>query len=254
MAAVPGRAAVFAQCLSDRRPAFSIDVDAVFAAASIIKLAIMLTAYQAIDRGNVRLESTVGFDRNDIVGGSETFATVRPGATATLAALLDAMIRRSDNAAANALLDRFGFAAINRVIARAGMKRTRLRRYFLHFSKSHENETSAADTGALLLAIARGARGESTPLATQRSCRAMVAMLLGQEDREKIAPGLPPGLPLANKTGELPGVRHDAGIVDPYGPRPYVLVVLEGDLRDQAAGVAGINRISRAVYDALGRR
>jgi beta-lactamase class A len=252
VAAIPGRAAVFAQRVSASQPAIAIAPTAVFAAASVIKLAIMVTAYQAVDRGDVRLDSPAPFDANDIVAGSATFATARPRATATIGALLRAMIQRSDNTAANALIDRFGFANINRVVARAGLKKTRLRRYFLHFSKAHENETDAVDVGTLLLAIARGARSESTGPASARSCRAMVDTLLGQEDREKIARGLPPGVPLADKTGELPGVRHDAGIVDPYGPRPYVLVVLEGDLRDQAAGVTGINRISRAVYRMLG--
>jgi len=238
--------------VSAARPAIAIAPADVFAAASVIKLAIMVAAYQAIDRGAMSLDSTVAFDANDIVGGSETFATARPRATATIGALLRTMIRQSDNTAANALIDRIGFATVNRVAARAGLKRTRLRRYFLHFSKTHENETDAVDIATLLLAVARGARGESTQIASARSCRAMVNTLLGQEDREKIARGLPPGVPLANKTGELPGVRHDAGIVDPYGPRPYVLVVLESDLRDQSAGVLGINRISGAVYRQLG--
>ncbi len=252
VAAIPGRTAVFAQRVSETRPAIAIAPTAVFAAASVIKLAIMVAAYQAVDRGEIHLDSPAPFDANDIVGGSETFATARPRATATIGALMRAMIRQSDNTAANVLIDRFGFATINHVAARAGLKKTHLRRYFLHFSKTHENETDAADVGMLLLAIARGARGETTAIASARSCRAMVDTLLGQEDREKIARGLPPGVPLANKTGELPGVRHDAGIVDPYGANPYVLVVLEGDLRDQAAGVAGINRISRTVYRELG--
>jgi beta-lactamase class A len=251
-AAIPGRVAVFAQRVSDRRPAIAIAPTAVFPAASVIKLAIMVTAYQAMDRGDLELDAPAPFDANDVVAGSETFESARPGATATIGDLLRAMIRRSDNTASNALIDRLGFAAINRVIARAGLRRTKLQRYFMHFSSQHENETDALDTATLLLALARGARGEPTQIASARSCRAMVDMLLGQEDREKIARGLPPGVPLANKTGELLGVRHDAGIVDPYGPHPYVLVVLERDLRDQTAGVAGIARISRAVYRQLG--
>ena len=254
VAAIPGRAAVFAQRVSAAQPAIAIAPTTVFAAASVIKLAIMVAAYHAAERGEVALDSAARFDANDVVGGSETFAHAQPGGSATIGVLLRAMIQQSDNTAANVLIDRFGFATINRVAARAGLKKTRLRRYFLHFSKTHENETDAVDIGTLLLAIARGARGESTGIASARSCRAMVGTLLGQEDREKIARGLPPGVPLANKTGELLGVRHDAGIVDPYGPHPYVLVVLEDELRDQTAGVIGINRISRAVYRELSAR
>jgi len=248
--AIPGRAAVFAQRPGDHVPAIAIADDEVFPAASVIKLAIMLTAYRAVDAGRIRLDTRIRFAAVDVVGGSETFASAKPGQSATLEALLRAMIRQSDNTAANALLDRFGFGTINGEIAAAGLRHTRLRRYFLHFSTAHENVTTARDIGSLLLAIERGAHG-MLGIASRQACRAMIELLRGQEDHEKIARGLPPGVPLANKTGELPGVRHDAGIIDPDGRRPYVLVVLEADLRDQARGVAGINRISRAVYDGF---
>jgi beta-lactamase class A len=247
-AAVPGRVAVFARQVTGPEETVAFNADEPFPAASIIKLAIMLTAYRAIERGRISLATPVAFAARDIVGGSETFESARPGETAPLGALLKAMIRQSDNSAANALVDRFGFATINDVVVQAGLRNTYLRRYFMYFSKAHENVTTARDIGSLLLQIERGARGDTVGLASARSCRAMVDTLLGQEDREKIAPGLPRGVPLANKSGELPGARHDAGIVDPYGARPYVLVVLEKNLDDQDAGVAGINRISRSIY------
>ncbi len=246
--AVPGRVAVFARRVTQPEETVALNADELFPAASIIKLAIMLTAYREIERGRVSLATQVAFRPGDVVGGSESFGSAQAGEAAPLGSLVRAMIRQSDNSAANALVDRFGFATINRVAAQAGLRRTRLRRYFMYFSKARENVTTARDVGTLLLEIERGARGEGGSLASARSCRAMIDTLLGQEDREKIAPGLPRGVPLANKTGELPGARHDAGIVDPYGPRPYVLVVLEKDLDDQALGVAGISRISRTVY------
>jgi beta-lactamase class A len=246
--AIPGQVAVFARQVSGLEETVALNADEIFPAASIIKLAIMVTAYRAIERGRLSLATPIAFEARDVVGGSETFGSARAGETASLGALLRAMIRQSDNSAANALVDRFGFAAINDAVAQAGLRRTRLRRYFMYFSTVHENVTTARDIGSLLLQIERGARGEDVPLASRGSCRAMIDTLLGQEDREKIAPGLPPGVPLANKTGELPGARHDAGIVDPYGTRPYVLVVLEKNLDDQELGVAGINRISREIY------
>ena len=49
-------------------------------------------------------------------------------------------------------------------------------------------------------------------------------------------------------------MRNDVAIVDPYGPDPYVLVVLEKELGDQDLGVAGINRISRSIYDSFRER
>ena len=245
--AIPGHVAVFARELSGAARTVSVDAGEPFPAASIIKLAVMVAAYRAIDAGRISPATPIVFSAADIVAGSESFGSMRAGGSAPLGALLLAMIRQSDNSAANALIERFGFAAVNAVSAQAGLPNTRLRRYFMYFSKTHENVTSARDVGTLLGEIARGARGERVTLASVRSCRAMVNTLLGQEDREKIAAALPRGIPLANKTGELPGVRGDAGIVDPYGPRPYVLVVLEKDLGDQTRGVAGIRRIARTV-------
>jgi beta-lactamase class A len=246
--AIPGRAAVFARQVTGQEETIALNADELFPAASVIKLAIMVTAYRAIERGRIALATPVAFAPGDVVGGSETFGAARAGDAAPLGSLLTAMIRQSDNSAANALVDRFGFATINEVSLQAGLHRTHLRRHFMHFSKTRENVTTARDIGSLLLQIERAARGDGTALASAHSCRAMIDTLLGQEDREKIAPGLPPGVPLANKSGELPGARHDAGIVDPYGARPYVLVVLEKDLDDQDRGVAGITRISRSIY------
>jgi len=71
--------------------------------------------------------------------------------------------------------------------------------------------------------------------------------LLQQEDREKIAQGLPAGIPLANKSGEISGVRNDVGIIDPFGDAPYVLAILTKDLDDYNAGINAIVRITRRV-------
>jgi beta-lactamase class A len=235
----PARVAVFAQRLSEPRPAVSIRADEAFPAASLIKLAIMLAAYRAIDRKKLRLTTEIPIGVNDIVAGSDSFGSVRPGSTAPVSRLLKAMIQQSDNTAGNALLRSLGFADVNAVIASYGLTDTKLQRYFMHFSTTHDNLTTARDIATLLLTIERA------------HDRAAIDLLLGQEDHETIAAGLPPGVPLANKTGELVGVRHDAAIVDPYGRRPYVLVVLTKNLTSQQQGVLEIEAISQDVYRSL---
>jgi beta-lactamase class A len=257
---VPGTAAVYARSIAAAAPLVSINATTQFPAASIIKLWIMVIVFRAIDAGELTPSLQVPIAEHDIVGGSETFGSASPGQMASLARLVKAMIQQSDNTAANALTRYLGFERINREIERAGFRATRMQRYFMYFPSVHDNLTSAGDVGELLVRIARGARdetggsarGEAGGIASNASCRAMVRTLLGQEDREKIAPGLPAGTPLANKTGELPGVRHDAGIVDPFGASPYVLVVLEKNLSDQRRGVRAINDISKIVFGLLG--
>jgi beta-lactamase class A len=63
--------------------------------------------------------------------------------------------------------------------------------------------------------------------------------------------GLPKGTPVANKTGEIDGVRNDVAIVDPFGDEPYVLTVLTKNLQDYGDGLTAIRRIARAVNSAI---
>jgi beta-lactamase class A len=130
-----------------------------------------------------------------------------------------------------------------------------LRRHFLDFGAilHHSNNlTTARDMGTLLYAIERGWREGLRTVASPRTCRLMIDLLLQQEDRDKIARGLPRGVPLANKTGEITGVRNDVGIVDPYGDSPYIIAVLTKGLNDFSLGVRAIRRIARAVDGRLG--
>ena len=72
-------------------------------------------------------------------------------------------------------------------------------------------------------------------------------ILLRQEFSEEIPAGLPPGVPVAHKTGWITGTRHDAAIVYPPGGTPYVLVVLtSGIAQDDVARtlIADISRMS----------
>jgi beta-lactamase class A len=244
-----GRVAVFLQRISDRSPLVLMRADEIFPSASIIKLFIMLAVYQAVESGSLSLDARITIHAKDIVPASESFGSVHPGTSAPVFALLKAMIQQSDNTAGNALISYLGFADINAVIARHGFTDTRLQRYFMYFSKKHDNLTTAREVGDLLLLIARAARTAGAK--HHRDFGSMIDVMLGQEDRETIAAGLPPGTPLANKTGELPDVRHDAAIVEPYGRNPYVLVVLTDRLASQSDGVAGIRAISKTVWESL---
>jgi len=190
----------------------------------------------------------------DVVGDSPTIESAPSGTAFAVSTLAHAMITQSDNSAANTLITLLGFDAINATARTAGLRHTQLKRHFLDWTAMvhHSNNlTSPRDMGWLLYSIERGAREGIPTVAQPRSCRRMIDILLQQEDHEKIAAGLPAGVPLANKTGEITGVRSDVGIVDPYGASPYVLAVLTKDLTDYDLGVEAIRRIARAVNEAL---
>ena len=225
-----------------------------FPSASTIKLLILVTLFQTIERHPEVWTHRIALTRDDFVGGSEVLDAYNPGDKIAISRLARAMIEASDNTASNVLISYLGFDRINSAAHRAGMHDTQLKRHFMDYNAivhHSENWTTAHDMGLLLYQIERGAHEAVTTVASPLSCRHMIDILLNQEDRDKIARGLPKGIPLANKTGEIDGVRNDVGIVDPYGESPYVIAVLEKNLADFSNGVIAIRRIASAVHGAL---
>jgi beta-lactamase class A len=235
---------------------YTIDPDERFPSASTIKLPIMLTVYRAYESRSASPETRVRVNEWDLVGGSPFLEYALPGSTYPMGVLVQHMIRQSDNACSNALISHFGFDRINATAHDAGMTRSQLKRHFLDFTAivhHSDNLTTARDLGTVLYQIERGAREAIPTVAKPESCRAMIGILLGQEDRDKIPAGIPRGVPIANKTGEISGVRNDAAIVNPYGDLPYVIVVLTKNLDDEGSGIVAISRISQRVWGDLTR-
>ncbi len=254
IAEIPGTTSVYVRTMDEGPPLATIRQDERFSAASTIKLAIMLTAYHAYENGTATPHTAVRVNTGDLVGGSPSLGYARVGQHYQMAFLIKAMIQQSDNGASNMLISHFGFTRINQAIQSAGMTRTKLARHFLDYLaivKHNENVTTARDLGSLVHALERGAREGIDTVASVASCRAMIATMLGQEDRTKIPRGVPRGIAIANKTGEIDGVRNDVAIVDPAGEIPYILVVLTKGLRNEGAGNAGIAAISRRVFAHL---
>jgi beta-lactamase class A len=251
VARIPGVTGIYARTLADEAPLVSVRAGEPFASASVIKLAIMLTVYRAYDAGTAAPDDLVTIRGADLIGGSPVLSYARPGQRYRMRELVRAMIQQSDNSASNSLISAFGFAPINGVIRRCGLTGTTLGRHFADYVPAWHvslNVTTPRDIGTLLYSIEHGLREEIDTVAKAESCRAMIDVLLGQEDKSKIPSGLPTGTPCANKTGEIDGVRNDAAIVDPYGDTPYVLVVLTRALDDTTAGDRGIAAIARRVH------
>jgi beta-lactamase class A len=83
----------------------------------------------------------------------------------------------------------------------------------------------------------------------------MLEILHAQEFRSGIPAGLPEGAKVANKTGEISTVAHDAGIVYLPKRKPYALVVLTEWDKDRLSGRKDtIARISRTIYHHLAEK
>jgi beta-lactamase class A len=252
-AASSGTVAVYARRMG-HPAAVLLNADERFPTASIIKVVILLSLFQLAEKHPSVMRDTIVLKLSDFVGGSEILDAYNPGDTISVDRLAHAMIEQSDNTASNVLISYLGLDRIADTIHRAGLTKTQLHRHFMDVAAimhHSENLSTARDMGVLLYQIERGAHEAVYTVASPASCRAMIQIMLRQEDRDKLARGLPPGVPLANKTGEIDGVRNDIGIVDPFGEAPYVIAVLTKDLNDFSLGNIAIRRISKAVHSAF---
>ncbi|MGA2395915.1 MAG: serine hydrolase [Candidatus Lustribacter sp.] len=253
----PGIIGIYCRLLTPAPPLVAVRAREPFAAASIIKLPIMLTVYRAYERKTASPGEYVTLLPGDITEGAPVLGDAHSGQRWPIGALVDAMIKYSDNIASNALISHFGFTAINETIRSAGMTGTLLARHFageVPPGRRNLNVTTPRDIGLLLYEIERGAHEGIPTVASPESCRAMVQTMLGQAYREMIPAGVRRHVPIANKTGELDNVRSDAAIVDPRSEDPYVLVILTRDLDYPGLAYGEIAEFAQRIDKAIVRR
>lgn len=254
LSSIPGSVGVYARTMAGGPPLFAYNARVSFPSASTIKTLIMLAAFRAAETRPAVMSARIRYDSADLIGGSDFLANAADGQLFTVHELIVPMIQVSDNTASNLLISYFGFPFINETIRHAGLRNTYLRRHFLDASavvRHMDNRTTAQDMAHLMFEIERGSREELRTVASPASCRAMIRIMLGQTDRDTIPRLLPPGVPVANKTGELARSRSDVAIVDPFGDSPYVLAVYTDGLDSPEEAYQGIAQISRVIYGAV---
>ena len=263
IAAVPGaRVAVAYRDLGGPESLFML-ADSAFHAASTMKVPVMVELFRQADAGRLSLDaelplrnafasivdgSTYALDPGD---DSDSSLYARVGGTVPVRELLERMITRSSNLATNAVIELVDAAAVRRTSAALGAADMRVLRGVEDgkaYAAGLNNTTTARALAALMVAIEQGRA--ASPAATA----AMRDILLRQEFNDEIPAGVPPGTPVAHKTGSITATRHDAAIVYPRGAPPYVLVVLTGAIPDPAVARGLMRDLSRLVYEDHARR
>ncbi|MDQ7822135.1 MAG: serine hydrolase [Candidatus Eremiobacteraeota bacterium] len=214
-----------------------------FHAASIIKMAIAGELYRQIEKGLRRRDETVRLAAEFKVDGAGVLKELHDGLELTVSDLAALMIVVSDNTASNMLIDLVGMDQVNSLLEHLGMTGSRLVKKFMlsHPDPSFFNYTTPRDTLVLLEKIYRG------EFLSHTSAGEVLGILERQQYREKIPLFLPEELRIAHKTGEVTGVRHDAGIVL-LERNPYVICLFTRDLEDPLEGDRVIAEISREVF------
>ncbi len=228
-----------------------------FHAASTMKLGVMLELFRQVHVGILHLDDPLPV-RNEfrsVVDGSpfqldpaddsDPGPYAKAGSTMTLRELCEAMITRSSHLATNLLMERLGVANIRRTVKAnggQGLDIVRVLEDGKAFDKGINNTTTAAALAGLLERIARGKAVDAA------SSEQMVAILKRQTFNEAIPAGLPPGTPVAHKTGEITKIHHDAAIV--YAPRPFVLVILVRGIEQRDKSSALMAAVTHILYQA----
>jgi beta-lactamase class A len=206
-----------------------------FHAASTIKLAVLLGTYASIHEGkfvpqsrlHVRNRFRSAYDGSTFRVMSERDADSEVqgaiGKTMRISELARNMIIRSSNLATNLLLDLHGIGFLQRVLEQHELAGIDLRRGVedeLAFEHGISNRVTAEGLVQLLRLIA-DEKAFSPELSRQ-----MLGVLYEQEFRSGIPAGLPAHARVANKTGEISTIAHDAGIVYLPKRKPYVVAIL----------------------------
>jgi beta-lactamase class A len=175
------------------------------------------------------------------------------GKTMKVSDLAYHMITTSSNLATNLLIDVVGIDAVRKTLADLNLDDGVEFRRGVEDEHAFERGISNRCTADGMLRVLRAI--EDRKAFSAQASEQMLDILHAQEFRSGIPAGLPEGAKVANKTGEISTVAHDAGIV--YLPRrkPYALVVLTEWDKDRSSGRKDtIARISRAIYHHLAEK
>ena len=220
------------------------NADMVFPAASLIKVPLLIEVALQVEFGLLSWETRYTVSDATRVGSDGVLADLSPGLRPTLRDLAHLMITISDNTASNMLLDLVGMEAVNTTMRNLGLMETRIERRFIDFEArkaGRDNWTTAADMVLLFSFFC----SELLPGKDM-----MLEMLLRQNDYTILPAYWGEDVPFAHKTGGLPGIMHDAGILYPPNEPdvPLIIAVLTSDQVDEPLTRLTLARVGRIIY------
>jgi len=241
----------------DGRTAWSFHAEDTFHAASTMKIPVMIELFHQVQQGKLKLDDSLPIKNEfrsladgsiftlDPKDDSETDLYQAVGQTRTPSQLCELMITVSSNFATNLLIQKLGVENVRVTVHSLqadGINVLRGVEDNKAFAKGLNNTTTAQGLAVLLEAIAKGQAVDAG------ASREMVEILERQKFNEGIPAGLPAGMQVAHKTGELTKLHHDAAIV--YAKRPFVLVILVRGLTDIKDSSALMADVTRQLYAA----
>ena len=228
---------------------YMLHADEVLPTASSIKIAVLAELYRQSQQGKIKLGDLYTLQSSDLVSGSGIAGALTPGVTRlTVRDVAALMISVSDNSATNIIIDRIGMENVNALLDSLGLTHTRLRRKMMDVKAAAEGRENIATPREMVQLLEDLYRGK----VLNKQMTGDFFALLSVHKESYIPRELPEDLRIANKPGELEGVRNDSGIVF-AGNRPFVISVMSAYLRREKDGGDAIVRIATAAYQMFDR-
>jgi beta-lactamase class A len=234
-----GKVALYAKNLTTGE-SVSLDPNQPVQTASVIKLPLMLQAFEQVKAGKLHLEDPLILTKDNQVQGSGVLQFMDPGLKLTLKDTITLMMILSDNTATNMVIDAVGLKPTNEMLARMGMKNT----YFykkvfkpttepmpLDQKKFGLGKTTAEEMAKVLESIYRCDMGDRSlclqmiAIMRNQQYQAMIPRYLQRKDATENLSAI------ADKVGELDDVRNDVALV--YTVRgPVIISIFTYDNQD----------------------
>lgn len=263
-AAHHGHVALYAKNLTTGETV-SLDSSRPVQTASVIKLPLMLQAFEQVKSGKRKLSDPLVLTKDNQVPGSGILNVLDPGLTLTLKDTITLMMTLSDNTATNMMIDAIGLHPTNEMVVRMGMKNT----YFYKkvFKKADGpmppdqkefglGKTTAEEMAKVMESIYRCDLGDRS------LCLQMITIMRNQQYRDMLPRYLEKAdssedlSAIADKVGALDDVRNDVALV--YTQRgPVIISIFTYDNEDKSWTPENkaeilIGRLARVIVDAWG--
>lgn len=236
----PGDYAVVIKDLSvDGKKDYYHNDNVIYPAGSLYKLFLLAAAMRAVEQGSLTPETVISAKQSHLeeelgfVDFGYEKAKKEEVLEYTLAEILQRIATISDNYASLMLAEKLGWDAVQAEAKILGAKATIIKSPISTTPEDIANYFEKLYTKQVV---------------STASSDKIIELLLKSKLNDRIPTGLPEGIKVAHKTGELSRIRHDAGIVY-LENNPYIIVLMSKGLPFEDDGVEVLGDISKRVYE-----
>jgi beta-lactamase class A len=234
-----------------------------FPMASVFKFPVAMVVLHRVDEGAFHLDDAITIQPAQFSRGHSPLRDSAKGkaVTTSVRRLIELMVVESDNTAVDYFIRRLGSDAITSRIRAMGGEGVRVDRpendiaVFIEKQGIARYVSDPRDTAtpggmaALLTNFARGKDGLKPA-----SHDLLLQFMTASHNPVRIGAALPAGATVAHKTGTMPGVFNDAGIITSADGKHHVVIVIltkKSSAQNEETSLRVASQIARAVYDAF---